>query len=192
MIIVVLRNFICLAGLVVAAPIFFLLSIFIFLEDGMPIFFIQKRIGLNKKIFKLFKIRTMKNNAPELGTHEVENSYQLKIGVIIRKIKIDELPQLINVIKGDINLVGPRPGLVNQEELTLTRSKKNIYDIKPGITGLAQILGYDMSNPSRLAEIDKIYMANKSYQIDCLILLGTFLAFPRKYLSSKLKTPKNN
>lgn len=158
----------------------------------MPIFFIQQRIGLNKKIFKLFKIRTMKNNAPELGTHEVENSYQLKIGVIIRKIKIDELPQLINVIKGDINLVGPRPGLVNQEELTLTRSKKNIYDIKPGITGLAQILGYDMSNPSRLAEIDKIYMANKSYQIDCLILLGTFLAFPRKYLSSKLKTPKNN
>ncbi len=99
---------------------------------------------------------------------------------------MDEFPQLYNVIKRDINLIGPRPGLKSQTELEDARLLNGIHRIKPGITGLAQILGYDMSNPSLLAEIDLLYMKHKSLKIDTMILIGTFINFPKKYLTNKL------
>lgn len=167
-------------------PIMVFASLLIFVEDGLPIFFRQKRLGKNKKIFTIYKIRTMKNDAPQLGTHAVSKNFLLKIGKFIRKIKLDEFPQLINVIIGDINLVGPRPGLVTQEILSSERDKKNIFNIKPGITGLAQILGYDMSNPKKLSEIDMIYMKKKSKYVDFMILLGTFFLKYRNQIASKL------
>ena len=113
----------------------------------MPAIFIQERLGVQKKIFRLFKLRTMKKNTLQAGTHDVEQSQVLRCGKIIRKFKLDEFLQLINVLKGDINLVGPRPSLENQTELVLERDKHDIYVIKPGITGLSQVCGYDMSNP---------------------------------------------
>lgn len=162
MFILIIRNIICLAVSLLIFPILLCISFLILFEDGLPILFKQERIGKNKKIFTIYKIRTMKNNAPQLGTHAVSESFFLKIGKFIRKIKLDEFPQLINVIIGDINLVGPRPGLVTQKILLEERDKNNVFNIKPGVTGLAQILGYDMSNPKKLSKIDNIYMKNQS------------------------------
>ena len=186
MLILITRNIICLAVLMLMFPIMVFASLLIFVEDGLPIFFRQERLGKNKKIFTIYKIRTMKNDAPQLGTHAVSKNFLLKIGKFIRKIKLDEFPQLINVIIGDINLVGPRPGLVTQEILSSERDKKNIFNIKPGITGLAQILGYDMSNPKKLSEIDMIYMKKKSKYVNFMILLGTFFSKYRNQIASKL------
>tara|TARA_B110000305_G_C19236021_1_gene537542 strand:+ start:260 stop:850 length:591 start_codon:yes stop_codon:yes gene_type:complete len=186
MIILALRNTISIMGLILALPLLVIISFFIYLEDGWPIFFKQKRLGINKEEFMIFKIRTMKKNTPELGTHDVDKSFQLRLGKVIRAIKLDELPQLINVLKGDINLVGPRPGLVTQDELQKERYKRNIFIVKPGITGLAQILGYDMSDPAKLAEIDRIYIDNQTIHLNTLILLGTFISSFRDKISMKL------
>ena len=157
------------------------------LEDGLPILFVQDRIGKNKKIFKIIKIRTLKTSTPQTGTHELKPEHRLKVGIIIRKIKLDEFPQLLNVIKGDLNLVGPRPGLPNQELLLGFRSERKVFNIKPGITGLAQVMGYDMSNPRELSEVDKLYVQNKSLKMDALILLATFINSPKRYLEQYFK-----
>ena len=187
MIIIALRNLICIIGLLVMLPFLIFITLLIFIEDGFPIFFVQKRIGLSRQTFAIFKIRTMKKNTPELGTHNIDKEFQLKTGRIIRALKLDELPQLINVLKGDLNLVGPRPGLENQLELKNARIAKDIFSVKPGITGLAQILGYDMSNPEKLAEVDQIFVLNESFLLKTMILIGTFFKYPRKYISIKYK-----
>ena len=186
MIILALRNTISVMGLILVLPLLVIISFFIYLEDGWPIFFKQKRLGINKEEFTIFKIRTMRKNTPELGTHDVDKTFQLRMGKVIRAIKLDELPQLINVLKGDINLVGPRPGLVTQNDLQKERYKRNIFIVKPGITGLAQILGYDMSDPAKLAEIDRIYIDNQTIYLNTLILLGTFIGSFREKISMKL------
>jgi O-antigen biosynthesis protein WbqP len=183
----IIRNIICSIGLLIISPFLFFAALAIIIEDGMPIFFIQKRVGKDQIIFKIIKMRTLKTEAPDTGTHQLDEKYQLNCGKILRKLKLDEFPQLINVIKGDINLVGPRPGLLSQSELTKNRLAKDIYNIKPGITGLSQVLGYDMSDPLKLAEIDKVYIDNQSYFIDFLILVATFLKYPNNYLTKLTK-----
>ena len=172
-------------GLLIVSPLIFISSIFIFTEDGMPIFFIQKRIGKDEKIFKLFKIRTMRRETPSLGTHEINKNQYLKFGKILRTLKIDELPQVLNFIIGDINLVGPRPGLKNQKELLNYRRSKKVYRVKPGITGLSQVLGYDMSNPELLSKVDNLYIENKSVLLDLEIFFATFIGFFRHKLKNK-------
>ena len=189
MIIVVLRNIICLIGLIVILPFMVIASLLICLEDGFPVFFKQKRIGLNKQTFTIFKIRTLKRNAPQVGTHEIEERYKLTVGSIVRALKLDEFPQLLNVIRGDLNLIGPRPGLESQLALEEARMVQGVFDTKPGITGLAQVLGYDMSKPEMLAEIDKLYVNNKSLKLNTIIFLGTFFKYPRTYLASMLNIP---
>ena len=178
----IVRNLICAVGLIIISPFLFFAALMIIIEDGMPIFFIQERIGKDNTIFKIIKIRTLKMGAPNTGTHQLDQKYQLVCGKLFRKIKLDEFPQLINVLIGDINLIGPRPGLTSQKELTKLRSAKGVYEINPGITGLSQVLGYDMSDPIKLAEVDKLYIENKSIYMDFLILLGTFIKFPKNYL----------
>ena len=189
MIIIALRNFICLAGLILIAPFLIICCCFIFIEDGSPLLFKQERLGLNQKIFTIFKLRTLKRDAPQVGTHELDVSLKLKIGVLIRLIKLDEFPQLLNVLKGELNLVGPRPGLRSQFELQNNRISQGVFQTKPGITGLSQILGYDMSAPDELAKVDKIYIQNKTFSLDLIILVATFLSPPRNYLSSKFNIP---
>jgi O-antigen biosynthesis protein WbqP len=181
------RNLICVIGFILILPFLFLAALGLLLEDGLPVLFVQDRLGQNKKIFKIIKIRTLKTNTPQTGTHELKAMHRLKVGVIIRKIKLDEFPQLLNVIKGDINLVGPRPGLPNQELLLEFRSGREVFNIKPGITGLAQVMGYDMSNPKKLSEVDELYVRNKSLKIDALILLATFTNLPKRYLAQYFK-----
>lgn len=183
---VIVRNVICFVGLVIILPLLCVAAILILIEDGFPIFFKQKRIGLHKKKFTIYKIRTLKKNAPQVGTHEIEEHHKLNMGRAIRALKLDEFPQLFNVIKGDLNLVGPRPGLESQLALEAARMFQGIFETKPGITGLAQVLGYDMSTPEMLAEVDKLYIDNKSLKLNIIIFLATFFKYPRTYLASIL------
>tara|TARA_B110001450_G_scaffold118893_1_gene112115 strand:- start:176 stop:763 length:588 start_codon:yes stop_codon:yes gene_type:complete len=188
-IVVVLKKLICLIGLILISPLLALCCIFILIEDGPPFFFKQERIGLHQKNFTIYKIRTLKKSAPQVGTHELEESFKLKAGKIIRMMKLDEFPQLLNVIKGELNLVGPRPGLISQIKLKQSRERLGIFESTPGITGLSQILGYDMSNPDKLAAVDKIYIQNHTMILDMILLLGTFVSAPRNYLALKFNIP---
>ena len=159
----------------------------IYLEDGRPLILSQKRIGLNKKIFKLYKIRTMYKSAPVRGTHEVSKSHYLKVGKLLRFTKIDELPQIINYLKGEINIVGPRPGMPNQDQLTFHREKQNVFKAIPGITGLSQILGYDMSKPELLSKVDKLYIDNESNKLNLKIIIATFIPNMRRAIKKEFK-----
>lgn len=174
------------------SPVIILSMIFIFIEDGLPIIFTQKRLGINQKEFNIYKLRTMKKNTPNKGTHEIKEDKLLNVGIFLRKLKIDELPQVLNYINGDINLVGPRPGLPSQKELAKFRENNNIFDIKPGITGLAQVLGYDMSDPKLLSKIDKIYLNNQSTNLKLKILLATFYKRYRSNIEIIFKDDINN
>tara|TARA_B100000780_G_C20994615_1_gene397823 strand:- start:473 stop:892 length:420 start_codon:yes stop_codon:yes gene_type:complete len=117
----------------------------------------------------------MHNETPNLGTHEVSTDNYLKTGSFLRKLKIDELPQILNYLKGDLNLIGPRPGLPSQSKLKEIRLAKDIFDVKPGITGLSQVLGYDMEDPLTLSKVDNIYIKKRNIRIDLLIFLATFI-----------------
>ncbi len=172
-------------GFILILPAIIFASILIWYEDGRPFIFVQERLGLNKKKFNLYKIRTMKKFTPNLGTHQIEDIHHLKFGSVIRKLKIDELPQLTNYIKGDINLIGPRPGLPNQDELTAFRYKYDVYKVKPGITGLAQVLDYNMSNPELLAMIDSLYIKEKTNKLDITIFIATFIPAFKEKLSNR-------
>jgi O-antigen biosynthesis protein WbqP len=188
----IMRNLFCIAGLILMLPVLVIVVLMVLIEDGLPILFIQKRIGKDQSAFKIIKIRTLKRDTPNTGTHELDKRNFLVTGRIIRKIKLDELPQLINVLKGDINLIGPRPGLPSQAVLANARESRNIYKTKPGITGLAQVLGYDMSDPEKLAEIDEIYIKQRSVRVNLLILIGTFIRYPKKYLNNLIEANEND
>lgn len=140
-------------GLILFCPIFLLLLIIGLFETGSPIFR-QERVGSGLKPFTLLKFRSMKINSPSVATHLAEASSITFFGGFLRKTKLDELPQLLNVLMGDMSFVGPRPNLFNQEELIAERSLRGVYNVRPGITGLAQINKLDMSTPILLAETD--------------------------------------
>ena len=140
-------------GLVILWPVGLILYIIGLFDTGKPVF-VQERVGKNKKPFNLYKFRTMKVDTKSVATHLSNQSSITKFGGFLRKSKLDELPQLINVMKGDMSLVGPRPNLFNQTELIEERDKRGVYDVTPGITGLAQINEIDMSTPRKLAEVD--------------------------------------
>lgn len=140
-------------GLVILLPILILLWIIGLFETRFPIL-IQKRVGHNRKLFLLIKFRTMKMNAKLAATHRVHHSMITPFGYFLRRTKLDEIPQLLNILSGDMSLVGPRPCLLNQRKLISERQKRGIYKVKPGITGLAQVSGINMSNPVLLAKTD--------------------------------------
>ena len=146
-------------GLLILLPVLLLLFIFGFLENGSPIFK-QKRVGINEKLFLLIKFRTMHKNTESVATHLVNDSMITKFGSFLRRTKLDELPQLFNVLRGDMSLVGPRPCLLNQTRLINERKKRGIFNVKPGITGLAQISGISMKTPLLLAKTDMKMIKN--------------------------------
>lgn len=162
--------------LIILLPLFLIISIIIKLDSVGPIFFKQRRIGLNKKEFLIYKFRTMKINTPELATDKFSNpeSYLTKVGNILRKTSVDELPQLINIIKGEMSFVGPRPALYNQYELIELREQKDVNKCVPGITGYAQINGRDTINDSDKVRYDEYYVKNKSFKMDMHIVFRTF------------------
>ena len=186
MIIIALRNLICIIGLILIFPLLICVGIAIFFEDGLPVFFSQKRFGKDLTTFKIYKIRTMKLETPQLGTYDINEKYILKIGKIVRKLKLDEFPQLINVLRGELNLIGPRPGLENQVKLKEHRQKRRVFSFTPGITGLAQVTGFDMSDPEKLSKIDEYYINNRSFKMDVQIFMATFFKSMRKSLVKKV------
>ncbi|GIA03897.1 lipid carrier--UDP-N-acetylgalactosaminyltransferase [Vibrio cholerae] len=141
-------------GLLFLWPVLLIVTIVGLFDTGSPIF-VQERVGRNKKPFKLVKFRTMSVNTQSVASHLANASSITKLGAFLRKTKLDELPQLINVLKGEMSLVGPRPNLFNQQELIAERDALGVYDVLPGITGLAQIQNIDMSTPRLLAQTDK-------------------------------------
>ncbi|WP_413732631.1 MULTISPECIES: sugar transferase [unclassified Shewanella] len=146
--------FVAFFGLLLLWPVLMIVTIIGMFDTGSPIF-VQTRVGKNQKPFKLIKFRTMSVETKSVASHLASNASITKLGAFLRKTKIDELPQLINVVKGEMSLVGPRPNLFNQEELIKERDALGVYDVLPGITGLAQVQNIDMSTPKLLAEIDK-------------------------------------
>ncbi len=157
-------------------PLFIIIALIIIIADGYPIFYYSKRIGINNNIFMMPKFRTMKKNTPQLATHLIENPDQFIIPYlkILRKYSIDEIPQLFSVIIGKMSLVGPRPALYNQYDLINLRNLKNIYKVKPGITGYAQINGRDSLSIEDKVELDYYYYKNQSFFLDLKILIKTF------------------
>ncbi|MCE7597215.1 sugar transferase [Vibrio fluvialis] len=153
-------------GLLLLWPVLLVIFILGLFDTGSPIF-VQERVGRYKKPFKLIKFRTMTVETQSIASHLASPSSITKLGTFLRKTKLDELPQLINVLKGEMSLVGPRPNLFNQEELIVERDLLGVYDVVPGITGLAQMKNIDMSTPKLLAQTDK-------YMIDTLTLTSYF------------------
>mgnify|MGYP000247312461 CR=1 FL=1 len=162
--------------LLILSPIFLAVALCIFIEDGSPIFFKQKRVGINYSFFYIYKFRSMKKNTPNVATHLLENpeSYLLRIGGVLRKLSLDELPNLINIIKGEMVFVGPRPALYNQDDLMALRVAAGVDKLKPGITGWAQINGRDEISIEEKVELEKEYLENKGFWFDVVIVVKTF------------------
>ena len=141
-------------GIVAGFPVFIILYMLGLFDTGSPLFF-QQRVGRYRKPFTLIKFRTMQLSTESVPSHLSSASNITRYGRFLRRTKLDELPQLINVLKGDMSLVGPRPGLFNQQELTSEREIRGVFEVRPGITGLAQVNHIDMSTPRLLAETDE-------------------------------------
>lgn len=141
-------------GLFLGLPLLLLLTVAGLFDTGAPIF-LQQRVGRHQCPFTLAKFRTMKIDTESVASHLASSASITPFGHFLRRTKLDELPQLWNVLKGEMSLVGPRPGLLNQLELTHEREKRGVYAVRPGITGLAQVQQIDMSTPALLAEIDQ-------------------------------------
>ena len=169
-------RIIALVSLLLLLPFFLLVALLIIIEDGFPIFFKQKRVGKDFTFFEIYKFRSMKNNTPNVATHLLENpkQYLLKCGGIIRKLSIDELPNLINILKGEMVFVGLRPAFYNQEDVMKVRVRFNVDKLKPGITGWAQINGRDEISIEQKVALEVDYLHRKSIWLDFKIIILTF------------------
>ena len=162
--------------LIMLSPLFLIVSLAILIEDGLPVFFTQKRVGINYTFFNIYKFRSMKKNTPNVATHLLENpaQYLLKIGGLLRKLSLDELPNLINIFKGEMVFVGPRPALYNQDDLMTLRVATGVDKLKPGITGWAQINGRDDVSIEKKVQLEQEYMNKRSTLFDIEIIIKTF------------------
>lgn len=164
-------------GLIITALPMLVIAVIIKREDPGPVLFTQKRFGNHKRFFTLYKFRSMKMSTPhDVPTHLLENpeQYLLKSGKFIRKFSLDELPQLFNILKGDMSFIGPRPALWNQNDLISERDKYGANDVRPGLTGWAQINGRDELEIADKAAYDGEYVRNESFLFDCRCFFGTF------------------
>lgn len=164
-----------LMGILVLALPMLIVALVIKIDDPGPAIFKQKRVGKNKKLFMLYKFRSMKLNTPDIPTHLLENpdQYISKVGKFIRKTSIDELPQLFNILKGDMSVIGPRPALWNQDDLIAERDKYRANDVCPGLTGWAQINGRDELEIPVKAKLDGEYIERLSFSFDLKCFFGT-------------------
>ena len=171
-----LNRILALILLIILSPIFIIVALIILIEDGFPIFFTQKRVGINYSFFNIYKLRSMKKNTPNVATHLLSNpdQYILKIGKFIRKTSLDELPNLINIIKGEMVFVGPRPALYNQDDLMQFRVATGVDILKPGITGWAQINGRDDISIEKKVQLEQEYLQIRSTLLDIEIIIKTF------------------
>ena len=166
-------------GLIILSPVFLILALLVVIDDPGPVFFTQKRVGKGKTFFKLHKFRSMKMSTPhDTPTHLLENpeQYITKIGKFLRKSSLDELPQIWDIFVGNMSVIGPRPALWNQEDLVAERDKYGANDIRPGLTGWAQINGRDELEIPVKAKLDGEYVENMSFGFDCKCFFGTIFS----------------
>lgn len=168
-------------GLAILWPVFLIIVIAIKIDDPGPAFFKQKRIGIHKSYFHLYKFRSMKVDTPDLPTHLLENPQQYisRVGAILRKTSLDELPQMWNILKGDMSIIGPRPALWSQEDLIEERDRYGANDVRPGLTGWAQINGRDELEIPVKAKLDGEYVEKLSFGFDVKCFFGTISAVLR-------------
>lgn len=162
-----------LAGLILAGWLIVLLALLVRRESAGPGIFAQTRVGREGRAFTLYKLRTMASGTVSAASHETPASAVTALGRRLRAWKLDELPQLWNVLRGEMSFVGPRPCLPVQTQLVAEREKRGVHALRPGITGLAQVAGIDMSDPQRLAEIDALYLANRTFFGDLVLIART-------------------
>lgn len=167
-----------LIALIILLPVFAIIAITIAIDDPGPVFFKQKRIGIHKSYFWLYKFRTMKVETPDVPTHLLEHpeQYISRIGRFLRKTSLDELPQLWNILRADMSIIGPRPALWNQYDLIEERDKYGANDIKPGLSGWAQINGRDELEIPVKAKLDGDYVSIMSFFFDCRCFFGTVVS----------------
>ena len=166
-------------GIVVLAPVYLLIAAAIKIDDPGPVFFRQKRIGIHKTHFHILKFRTMKVSTPkDTPTHLLENpeQYITRVGRVLRKTSLDELPQIFQIFTGDMSVIGPRPALWNQFDLIAERDKYGANDVRPGLTGWAQINGRDELPIDVKARLDGEYVENLSFLFDCKCFFGTIVS----------------
>ena len=172
-----LLDIVCsLCGLICLAPVFLLLVVWIRLDSPGPVFFKQKRVGRNKTYFNILKFRTMRTDAPhDMPTHLLSNpeAFITKSGRFLRKTSLDELPQIINILKGEMSVVGPRPALWNQYDLLAERDRYAANDVTPGLTGWAQVNGRDEIEIDEKARLDGEYVRNLTFKMDATCFLMT-------------------
>jgi len=162
-----------LLGLIVLSPIIVLLALAVSVSSRGLAIFRQERVGKDEQLFTCYKFRTMYPGTAQRATHEVGASAITPIGAVLRRYKLDELPQLWNVLRGDMSMVGPRPCLPVQKELISERRARRVFSLRPGITGLAQVEDIDMSEPKRLAERDADYITEQSLALDLSLIFRT-------------------
>lgn len=168
-----------LCGLIVLSPVFLILCVWIKLDSKGPILFKQKRVGINKTYFNIYKFRTMYIDTPkDMPTHMLANpdQYITKAGYFLRKTSLDELPQILNILKGEMSIIGPRPALWNQDDLVAQRDKYHANDVRPGLTGWAQINGRDELEIPVKAKLDGEYVKRISFLFDVKCFFGTILS----------------
>ncbi len=163
--------------LICLSPILLIVAIAFIIDDGFPIFFKQKRVGKNNIHFWIYKFRTMKKGILDIATHLVDENQLLytRSGPLFRKFSIDELPQLINIVKGDMTFIGPRPALYNQDDLVELRTQVGVHRLIPGVTGWAQVNGRDELSIPEKVKMDEYYLKNKSLWLDIKILCMTVI-----------------
>lgn len=170
-------------AIIILSPLLLILCIAIKLDSPGPIFFTQKRVGIHKTYFQIYKFRTMRTDTPkDMPTHMLANpeQYITKTGRFLRKTSLDELPQIFNIFKGDMSIVGPRPALWNQDDLVAERDKYGANDVTPGLTGWAQINGRDELEIPVKAKLDGEYVKKYGFTMDVRCFFGTFLSVLRQ------------
>ncbi len=171
-----------LLGLIVLSPVFLILSAAIKIDSPGPVLFCQKRVGIHKTCFQIYKFRTMRTDTPkDMPTHLLKDPdrYITRVGKFLRRTSLDELPQIVNILKGDMAVVGPRPALWNQDDLIAERDRYGANDVRPGLTGWAQINGRDELEISVKAKFDGEYVRRMGFGMDCRCFFGTFLSVLR-------------
>lgn len=166
-------------GMIVLSPVFLILIIAIKIDSRGPVFFKQKRVGIHKRYFNILKFRTMKIDTPkDMPTHMLSNpeQYITKVGRFLRKTSLDELPQIINILKGEMSIIGPRPALWNQYDLLEERDKYGANDVMPGLTGWAQVHGRDELEIPVKAKLDGFYVKHMSFRMDAICFVRTIFS----------------
>lgn len=161
--------------IILLSPLMLIIGLIILIDDGTPVIFKQYRVGKDNKLFYIYKFRTMRKNTRNVATNELEESDTMitRSGKLLRKTSLDELPQLFNILSGKMSFVGPRPLIPEEKEIRILRAKYNVYSVRPGMTGLAQINGRDVLTYQQKAELDREYVENRSLFGDLVILFKT-------------------